>query len=92
MSSKAEFHCNSCFFQFVSFCPILVQPTILNFLKLSLRKIMKFSLQRNIEQYLFKGVQQHQQHPNQKLSCFVLYLKIINTFLKNNIYASYSKL
>ena len=27
--------------------------------------------------------------PNQKLTCFVLYLKIINTFLKN---ASYSKL
>ena len=23
--------------------------------------------------------------PNQKLACFVLYLKIINTFLKNNI-------
>ena len=22
--------------------------------------------------------------PNQKLACFVLYLKIINTFLKNN--------
>ena len=29
---------------------------------------------------------------NQKLACFVLYLKIINTFLKNDIYASYSKL
>ena len=29
--------------------------------------------------------------PNQKLACFVLYLKIINTFLKNNI-ASHSKL
>ena len=28
--------------------------------------------------------------PNQKLACFVLYLKIINTFLKRN--ASYSKL
>ena len=25
-------------------------------------------------------------HPNQKLTCFVLYLKIINTFLKNNIF------
>ena len=24
-------------------------------------------------------------HPNQKLTCFVLYLKIINIFLKNNI-------
>ena len=24
-------------------------------------------------------------HPNQKLACFVCYLKIINTFLKNNI-------
>ena len=23
--------------------------------------------------------------PNQKLACFLLYLKIINTFLKNNI-------
>ena len=23
--------------------------------------------------------------PNQKLTCFVLYLKIINTFLKNNL-------
>ena len=29
--------------------------------------------------------------PNQKLACFVLYLKIINTFLKNDN-ASYSKL
>ena len=29
--------------------------------------------------------------PNQKLACFMLYLKIINTFLKI-IYASYSKL
>ena len=27
-----------------------------------------------------------------KLACFVLYLKIINIFLKNNIYTSYSKL
>ena len=25
-------------------------------------------------------------HPNQKLACFVLYLKIINTFLKNNMH------
>ena len=25
-------------------------------------------------------------HPNQKLACFVLYLKIINAFLKNNIW------
>ena len=24
-------------------------------------------------------------HPNQKFACFVLYLKIINTILKNNI-------
>ena len=24
-------------------------------------------------------------HPDQKSACFVLYLKIINTFLKNNI-------
>ena len=24
-------------------------------------------------------------HPNQKLACFVLYLKIINTFLKKKI-------
>ena len=24
-------------------------------------------------------------HPKQKLACFVLYLKIINTFLQNNI-------
>ena len=24
--------------------------------------------------------------PNQKLACFVLYLKIINTFMKNNIH------
>ena len=31
--------------------------------------------------------------PNhKKLTFFVLYLKIINIFLKNNIYASYSKL
>ena len=30
--------------------------------------------------------------PNQKLACFVLYLKIINTFLKKIMYASYSKL
>ena len=30
--------------------------------------------------------------PNQQLTCFVLYLEIINTFLKYNIYASYSKL
>ena len=30
--------------------------------------------------------------PYQKLACFVLYLKIINTFLKNNIYASHGKL
>ena len=29
--------------------------------------------------------------PDQKLACFVLYLKIINIFMKN-IYASYSKL
>ena len=29
--------------------------------------------------------------PNQKLACFVLFLKIINTFLKI-IYAPYSKL
>ena len=29
-------------------------------------------------------------NPNQRLAYFVLYLKIINTFLKN--YASYSKL
>ena len=29
--------------------------------------------------------------PNQKLTCFVLYLKIINTFL-NKLHASYSKL
>ena len=29
--------------------------------------------------------------PNQKLACFALYLKIINTFWKI-IYASYSKL
>ena len=35
----------------------------------------------------FKGVL----HPNQKLACFVLYLKIINTILENHIYASYSK-
>ena len=28
---------------------------------------------------------QGQSTPNQKLACFVLYLKIINTFLKNNI-------
>ena len=28
----------------------------------------------------------------QKLACFVLYLKIINTFLKKMIYASQSKL
>ena len=27
----------------------------------------------------------HKYTPNQKLACFVLYLKIINTFLKNNI-------
>ena len=26
--------------------------------------------------------------PNQKLACFVLYLKIVDTFKKNNIYAS----
>ena len=39
-------------------------------------------------QFSLKGVL----HPNQKLVCFVLYLKIINTFLKNNIHASYSKL
>ena len=31
-------------------------------------------------------------HPNQKLAFFVLYLKIINTFSKNDIYTSYSKL
>ena len=24
-------------------------------------------------------------HPNQKLACFVLYLKIINTILRNNV-------
>ena len=24
-------------------------------------------------------------HPNQKLACFVLFLKFINTFLKNNV-------
>ena len=30
--------------------------------------------------------------PNHKLTCFVLYLKTINTFLKKKIYASYSKL
>ena len=29
--------------------------------------------------------------PNQKLTCFVLYLEIINTFLKKIIYASYNK-
>ena len=29
----------------------------------------------------FKG----ELHPNQNLACFVLYLKIIHTFLKNNI-------
>ena len=31
-------------------------------------------------------------HPNQKWACFVFCLKTINTFLKNNIYAPYSKL
>ena len=31
-------------------------------------------------------------HPIQKLACFVLYLKIINTFFEKIIYASYSKL
>ena len=31
-------------------------------------------------------------YPTQKLACFALYLKTINTFLKNNIYTSYSKL
>ena len=30
--------------------------------------------------------------PNQKLVCFGLYLKIINTLLKNNVHAFYSKL
>ena len=30
--------------------------------------------------------------PNKKLACFVLYLKIINTYLKMLLYASYSKL
>ena len=30
--------------------------------------------------------------PNQKLACFVLYLKIITTFVKKYIYALYSKL
>ena len=29
--------------------------------------------------------------PNQKLACFVLYLKIINTFLKNASYIKLSK-
>ena len=37
----------------------------------------------------FKG----ELHPNQKLACFVLYRKIIRTFLKkNNICILYSKL
>ena len=31
--------------------------------------------------FSFKGNYTH----NQELACFVLYLKIINTFLKNNI-------
>ena len=31
---------------------------------------------------IFKG----ELHPNQKLTSFVLYLKIINSCLKNNIY------
>ena len=37
---------------------------------------------KNITRNLIKGVL----HPNQKLTitCFVFYLKIINTFLKNN--------
>ena len=30
--------------------------------------------------------------PNQKLACFVLYFKIIDTFLKNNICILYSQL
>ena len=30
--------------------------------------------------------------PTTKLACFVLYLKIINTFFEKIIYASYSKL
>ena len=29
---------------------------------------------------------------NQKLECFVIYFKIINTFVKINIHVSYSKL
>ena len=33
-----------------------------------------------------QGVLRWNWTPNQKLACFVLYLKIINTFLKNNIY------
>ena len=39
--------------------------------------------------YLIPGLQGYCT-TNQKLACFVLYLKIINTFLK--IYARYSKL
>ena len=31
-------------------------------------------------------------HPLQKIACFVLYLKIVNPFLKRIMYASYSKL
>ena len=37
--------------------------------------------------FLFYFLLKGELHPctNQKLACFVLYLKIINTFLKNNI-------
>ena len=37
------------------------------------------------ELHIFYGFLRGNCTPNQKLACFVLYLKIINTFLKNNI-------
>ena len=39
-----------------------------------------------------KGVLQILAQKASKLACFVLYLKIINIFLKKMIYASYGKL
>ena len=62
---------------------------IFKFLKVKIFQIPCFVLKIvvNISNYniiiLFRL--KRELHPNQKLACFVLYLKIINTFLENNI-------
>ena len=47
------------------------------------------SIQQHIE---LKCLEEGGYCTSPKLACFVLYVKIIKIFLKNNIYVSYSKL